>query len=92
MAADIPFLEVTGRKSKQNGGRSNWKNNQGFRANSRPSREKKGISCFFIKRTLYFYNNKTQKKIGLLSFSSPLSAFLKEAVEEELIISMSREL
>ena len=25
MAADIPFLEVTGRKSKQNGGRSNWK-------------------------------------------------------------------
>jgi len=30
MAAGIPFMEETGRKAVQNGGRSNSKNNHGF--------------------------------------------------------------
>lgn len=34
MAADIPFLEVTGRKDVQNGGRSTSKNNRGFSISS----------------------------------------------------------
>ena len=68
MAADIPSLEVTRRKSKQDGGRSNWKNNQGFQANLRPEKGLFLLFFFLEKRTLYYYNNKA-KQSDFLAFS-----------------------
>ena len=40
----------------------------------------KDFSWFFGLRTLYFNNNKTQKKIDLLAFSSPLNLQIVDCV------------
>ena len=73
MAAGIPFMEVTGRKDVQNGGRSILKMTTGFGLFSSLS---KGKICFFLLFTTnlsYFNTFKLPYKIRLLAFRSPLT-------------------
>ena len=80
MAADIPFMDVTGRKDVQNGGRSILKMNAGFGLFSSHSKVK--IYCFllFNSNLSYFNSFKLPYKIRLLAFRSPLSRWISTSI------------
>ena len=73
MAADIPFMEVTGGKDVQNGLRSILKMTTGFGLFSLPSKVKVYFSLLFTSNLSYFKSFKLPNKIRLLAFRSPLS-------------------
>ena len=72
MAADIPFMEVTGRKDVQNGRRSILKMTTGFGLFSSLSKVKIYFFLLFTSNLSYFNSFKLPYKIRLLSFRSPL--------------------
>ena len=72
MAADIPFMEVTGRKDVQNGGRSILKMTTGFGLFSTLSKVKIYFFLLFTSNLSYFNSFKLPYKIRLLGFRSPL--------------------
>lgn len=72
MAADIPFMEVTGRKDVQNGGRSILKMTTGFGLFSSLSKVKIYFFLLFTSNLSYFNSFKLPYKIRLLGFRSPL--------------------
>ena len=78
MAADIPFMEVTGRKDFQNGGRSILKMTTGFGLFSSLSKVKIYFFLLFTLNISYFNSFKLPYKIGLLAFRSPLNNELQE--------------
>ena len=73
MAADIPFMEVTGRKDVQNGGRSILKMTTGFGLFSSLSKVKIYFFLLFASNLSYFNSFKLPYKIRLLGFRSPLN-------------------
>ena len=73
MAADIPFMEVTGRKGVQNGGRSILKMTTGFGLFSSLSKVKIYFFLLFTSNLSYFNSVKLPYKIRLLGFRSALS-------------------
>ena len=73
MAADIPFMEVTGRKDVQNGGRLILKMTTGFRLFSSLSKVKFYFFWLFTSNLSHFNSFKLPYKIRLLSFRSPLN-------------------
>ena len=73
MAADIPFMEVTGRKDVQNGGRSILKMTMGFGLFSSLSKVKIYFFLLFTSNLSYFNSFKLPYKIRLLAFRSPLT-------------------
>ena len=77
MAADIPFMEVTGRKDVQNAGRSILKMTRGFGLFSSLSKVKIYFFLLFISNLCYFNSFKLPYKIRLLGFRSPLTLSLK---------------
>ena len=72
MAADIPFMEVTGRKDVQNGGRSILKMTTGFGLFSPLSKVKIDFFFHFTSNLSYFNSFKLPYKVRLLGFRSPL--------------------
>ena len=74
MAADIPFMEVTGRKDVQNGGRSILKMTTGFGLFSTLSKVKIYFFLLFTSNLSYFNSFKLPYKIRLLGFRSPLKS------------------
>ena len=72
MAADIPFMEVTGRKDVQNGGRSILKMTTGFGFFSSLSKVKIYFFLLFTSSLSYFNSFKLPYKLRLLGFRSPL--------------------
>ena len=76
MAADIPFVEVTGRKDVQNGGRSILKMTTGFELFSSLSKVKIYFFLLFTSNLNYFNSFKLPYKIRLLVFRSPLSEYI----------------
>ena len=75
MAADIPFMEVTGRKVVQNGGRSILKMTTGFGLFSSLSKVKIYFFLLFTLNLSYFNCFKLPYKIRLPGFRSPLTIF-----------------
>ena len=73
MAADIPFMEVTGRKDVQNGGRSILKMTAGFGLFSTLTKVKIYFFLLFTSNLSYFNSFKLPYKIRLLGFRSPLT-------------------
>ena len=73
MAADIPFMEVTGRKDVQNGGHSILKMTAGFGLFSTLSKVKIYFFLLFTSNLSYFNSFKLPYKIRLLGFRSPLT-------------------
>ena len=73
IAADIPFMEVTGGKDVQNGGRSILKMTTGFGLFSSVSKDKMYFSLLLTSNLSYFNSFKLPYKIQLLGFCSPLS-------------------
>ena len=73
MAADIPFMEVTGRKDVQNGGCSIFKMTMGFGLFSSLSKVKMYFFLLFTSNLSYFNSFKLRYKIRLLAFRSPLT-------------------
>ena len=76
MAADITFMEVTGRKDVQNGGCSILKMTTGFGLFSSLSKVKIYFFLLFTSNLSYFNSFKLPYKIRLLGFRSPLIFFI----------------
>ena len=74
MAAGITFMEVTGRKDVQNGGRSILKMTTGFGLFTFESQNLLFLA-FYLKSS-YFNNFKLPYKIRLLAFRSPLKVWI----------------
>ena len=72
MAADIPFMEVTGRKDVQNGGCSILKMTTDFELFSSLSKVKIYFFLLFTSNLSYFNSFKLPYTIQLLGFRSPL--------------------
>ena len=74
MVADIPFMEVTGRKDVENGGCSILKMTMGFGLFSSLSKVKIYFFLLFTctSNLSYFSSFKLPYKIRLLGFRSPL--------------------
>ena len=72
MAADIPFMEVTGRKDVQNGGRLILKMTTGFGLFSTLSKVKIYFFLLFTSNVSFFNSFKFPYKIQLLGFRSLL--------------------
>ena len=72
MAVDIPFMEVTGRKDVQNGGRSILKMTTSFGLFSTLLKVKIYFFLLFTSNLSYFNSFKLPCKIRLLGFLSPL--------------------
>ena len=72
MAADVPFMEVTGRKDVQNGGRSILKMTTSFGLFSSLSKVKICFFLLFTSNLSYFNGFQIPYKIRLLGFRSPL--------------------
>ena len=79
MAADIHFMEVTGRKYVQNDGRSILKITTGFGLFLSLSKVKIYFVLLFTSYLSYFNSFKFPYKIRLLAFHSPLK--VKEKVK-----------
>ena len=77
MAADIPFMEVTGRKDVQKGGRSILKMTTGFWLFSSLSKVKIYFFLLFTSNLSYFNSFKLPYKIQLLGFHSSLKTVMK---------------
>ena len=73
MAADIPFMEVTGRRDVQNGGLSILIMTTGFGLFSSLSKVKIYFFLLFASNLSYFNCFKLPYKIQLLGFRSPLN-------------------
>ena len=73
MAADIPFMEESGRKDVQNGGCSILKMTTGFGLFSQLSKVKIYFFLLFTSNLSYFNSFKLPYKIRLLGFPSPLN-------------------
>ena len=73
MAAEIPFMEVTGRKDVHNGGCSILKMTMGFGFFSSLSKVKIYFFLLFTSNLSYFNSFKLLYKIRLLGFRSPLN-------------------
>ena len=73
MAADIPFMEVTGRKDVQNGGHSISKMTTGFGLFLSLSKVKIYFFLLFTSNLSCFNSFKLPYKIRLLGFRSPLN-------------------
>ena len=73
MAADIPSMEVTGKKDVQNGGRSILKMTTSFGLFSSLSKVKIYFFLLFSSNLSYFNSCKLPYKIRLLGFRSPLA-------------------
>ena len=80
MAADIPFMEVTGKKDVQNGGRSILKMTTGFGLFSSLPKVKIYFFLLFTSNVSYFNSFKLPYKIRLLGFHSPLN-FLMDLID-----------
>ena len=78
MVADIPFMEVTGRKDVENGGHLILKMTTGFGLCSSLSKVKIYFFLLFTSNLSYFNSFKLLYKIRLLAFRSPLIKTLKE--------------
>ena len=76
MAAGIPFMEVTGRKAVQNGGRSNSKNDHGFWTLFVTFDRKNSLLLLLTLKLSFSHSFKLHNKIGLLVFRSPLKQSL----------------
>ena len=72
MAADIPFIEVTGREDVQNGRRSILKMTMGFGLFSSLAKVKIYFFLLFTSNLNYVNSFKLPHKIRLLAFRSPL--------------------
>ena len=72
MAEGIPFMEETGRKDAQNGGRSNSKNNHGFWTLFVNFERKNSLLLLLTSNLSFSYSFKLNNKIRLLAFRSPL--------------------
>ena len=86
MAADIPFMEVTGRKDVQNGGRSILKMTTGFGLFSSLSKVKIYFFLLFASNLSYFNNFKLPYKIRRLGFRSPLILLEAADIEHNWVI------
>ena len=75
MAADIPFMEVTGRKDVQNGGRSILKMTLGLGLLTSLSIVKIYFFLLFTSNLSYSNSFKLPHKIRLLGFRSPLTTY-----------------
>ena len=71
----IPFMEVTGKKDVQNGGRSILKMTTGFGLFSSLWKGKFYFFLVFTTNLSYFNSFKLPYKIRLLAFRSPLSRY-----------------
>jgi len=63
MAAGIPFMEETGRKTVQNGGRSNSKGNHGFKTLFVTFERKTSLSLLLTSDLSFSYSFKLHNKI-----------------------------
>ena len=73
MVVDIPFMEVTGKRDVQNGGRSILKMTTGFRLFSSLSKVKIYFFLVFTSNLSYFNSFELRYKIQLLAFRFPLT-------------------
>jgi len=72
MAAVIPFMEETGGKAVQNGGRSNSKNDHGFWTLFVTFERKHSLLLLLTSNVSFSYSFKLHNKMCLLAFRSPL--------------------
>ena len=89
MAADIPFMEVTGRKDVQNGRRSILK--MGFGLFSTLSKVKIYFFLLFTSNLSYFNSFKFPYKIRLLGFGSPYHPCRLSSLHHVLLIATTFE-